>query len=89
MLPVTVQDGFELFIHDIAVHPVHQREGIGRRLIQAALDAATRSGLLAAFVPADNDETDALDFHRTIGGSAQAVRLFLVDTNAAVGSVTS
>lgn len=89
MLPVTVQDGFELFIHDIAVHPVHKREGIGLRLIQAALDAATRSGLLAAFVPADKDETDALDFHRTIDGSAQAVRLFLVDSNAAVGSATS
>lgn len=78
-----------MFIHDIAVHPVHQREGIGLRLIQAALDAATRSGLLAAFLPADNDDTDALDFHRTIDGSAQSVRLFLFDTNAAVGPVTS
>ena len=89
MLPITAQDGFELFIYDIAVHPVHQRKGIGRRLIQAALDAATRSGLLAAFVPADNDDTDALDFYRRIGGSAQAVTLFLFDTNAAVGPVRS
>ena len=89
MLPIIAQDGLELFIYDIAMHPVHQRKGIGRPLIQAALDAATRSGLLAAFVPADNDDTDALDVYRTIGGSAQAVRSFLFDTNAAVGPVTS
>lgn len=69
MLPIIAQDGLELFIYDIAVHPVHQRKGIGRPLIQAALDA--------------------LDFYRTIGGSAQAVRSFLFDTNAAVGPVTS
>ena len=79
VLPVTAQDGHELFIYDIAVQVQHQRRGIGRRLMQAALAEAAEAGLLAAFVPADNDDAHALDFYRAIGGQAQPVTFFNFD----------
>ena len=57
-------------------------------LADAALAAAAQADLLAAFVPADNDDTHALDFYRAIGGQAQPVTLFLFDTDAAPPSAS-
>lgn len=47
--------------------------------MRTALAAAAQAGLLAAFVPADNDDDQALDFYRAIGGQAQAVTFFNFD----------
>lgn len=79
VLPITRQDGKELFIYDIAVQASHQRLGIGTKLMHAVLQAAKESGLSAAFVPADNEDQHALDFYRAIGGQAQPVTFFNFD----------
>jgi aminoglycoside 3-N-acetyltransferase I len=76
VIPITREDGYELFIYDIAVQPSHQRRRIGTKLMHAALAAGKESGLLSAFVPADNEDQHALDFYRALGGEAQAVTFF-------------
>lgn len=79
VIPVTREEGEELFIYDIAVQPSHQRQGIGGKLMTAALLAAKENGLLSAFVPADNDDEHALDFYKAMGGEAQPVTFFNFD----------
>ena len=76
VIPITREDGYELFIYDIAVQPSHQRRSIGTQLMHAAIEAGKESGVLCAFVPADNDDQNALDFYRALGGEAQAVTFF-------------
>ncbi|MBN9004269.1 MAG: GNAT family N-acetyltransferase [Rhizobiales bacterium] len=76
VLPITRENGDELFVYDIAVVVSHQRRGIGRRLMQAAIAAAHDAGLLSTFVPADNEDQHALDFYQGIGGLAQSVTIF-------------
>jgi aminoglycoside 3-N-acetyltransferase I len=76
VIPLTREDGHELFIYDIAVQPSHQRRSIGTQLMHAVVEAGKESGFLCAFVPADNDDQHALDFYRALGGEAQAVTFF-------------
>jgi len=37
--------GIHAFVLDTTVHPAHQRSGIGRRLVERALEIAGRSGV--------------------------------------------
>lgn len=75
-LLMTRVEARELFIYDLAVEPAHQRRGIGGALVAAARSAAADAGISVAFVPADGDDTDAIDFYRAIGGSPAAVMIF-------------
>ena len=75
-LPMTRSETSEVFIYDIAVHVDHQRRGIGMELV-AALRAGTAAvGIHDIFVPADNDDTHALDFYRRLGGEPSSVTFF-------------
>lgn len=76
VLPVPRIQASELLIYDIAVSEARQRQGIGRALLQAALDAARQAGLVATWVPADNADQPALDFYRAVGASAAATTIF-------------
>ena len=84
VVPITREDGYELFIYDIAVQPSHQRLGIGTKLMQAVIEAGKESGFHSLFVPADNEDQHALDFYRAIGGEAQAVTFFNFDCDRVV-----
>ena len=75
-LPMTRSESAEVFIYDLAVVPERQRQGIGRRLVAALRDAAATEGITVAFVPADNDDTHALDFYQAIGGAPAPVTIF-------------
>lgn len=75
-LPMTRSESAEVFIYDLAVVPERQRQGIGRRLVAALRDAAAAEGIAVAFVPADNDDTHALDFYQAIGGTPAPVTIF-------------
>jgi len=75
-LPLTRTESSEVFIYDIAVAVEHQRAGVGRALVAALRTAAARAGMGDLFVPADNDDTHALDFYRRLGGAASAVTFF-------------
>lgn len=75
-LPMTRTETSEVFIYDIAVREDHQRKGIGRLLIAALLEEARAEGIEVLFVPADNEDTHALEFYRALGGVPQAVTIF-------------
>lgn len=75
-LPMTRAEGTELFIYDLAVAPGHQRQGIGRGLVQALRTQAAAAGITVSFVPADNDDDHALEFYRALGGAPAPVTIF-------------
>jgi len=75
-LPLTTAEGAELFIYDIAVLPRWQRRGVGRALISALRVDAANAGIAVAFVPADSEDTHALDFYRALGGTPSPVTIF-------------
>jgi len=76
VIPLTRSETAEMFIYDIAVVPTHQRQGIGRRLVQEVRGFATRRNIATTWVPADNEDDIALDFYRSIGGTPQVVTIF-------------
>lgn len=80
ILPLTRREVSEFFIYDLAVRTDYQRRGIGRELVQALRQAAATIGIYTVFVPADNDDTHALDFYRAIGGEASPVTFFTFET---------
>ena len=75
-LPMTKTEAAELLIYDIAVRRDHQRKGVGRHLVAALCEQASRFGIQDVFVPADNDDVHALDFYRALGGEPSPVTLF-------------
>lgn len=75
-LPMTRTQSSEIFIYDLAVHRDHQRQGVGRRLIAELRAQAAAFGMHELFVPADNEDTHALDFYRALGATAAPVTIF-------------
>lgn len=75
-LPMTRSEDTELFIYDLAVHPDHQRQGVGRALVQALRAEAATRGIRVAFVPADVEDGHALEFYRALGGVEAPVSIF-------------
>jgi aminoglycoside 3-N-acetyltransferase I len=72
-LPMTASESSVVFIYDIAVLPDHQRQGVGRHLLVSLRDAAAAVGIEELFVPADNEDSHALKFYRSLGGAASEV----------------
>ncbi len=75
-LPMTRNRAVELFIYDLAVRSDRQRQGIGRALVSELLALARAAGIETSFVPADDEDTHALDFYRAMGGEESPVTFF-------------
>jgi len=75
-LMMTAFEGAEVFLYDVAVVPDHQGRGIGRRLVDALRREAASQGVSTMFVPADDDDTEALRFYTALGGTPSKVTLF-------------
>ncbi len=75
-LPLTRLEESEIFIYDIAVLPRYQRQGIGRQLVAALRAQASAAGIAVVWVPADNEDTHALDFYQALGGEPAPVTIF-------------
>lgn len=75
-LPMTRTESSELFIYDLAVHASRQRTGIGRALVEHLRREGADAGIHVAFVPADDEDTHALDFYRALGGDPAPVTIF-------------
>lgn len=60
-------DGRRGYLHHLAVAPAHRKQGIGKALVERALDELARRGLTRChgFVYADN--TEGLGFWRRMG----------------------
>ncbi|MFQ4147084.1 GNAT family N-acetyltransferase [Arthrobacter sp. LAPM80] len=66
----------ELFIYDLAVGRENQRQGVGSWLIRELRELAAAVGIRDVFIPADNDDTHALDFYRVQGAVGSPVTHF-------------
>jgi aminoglycoside 3-N-acetyltransferase I len=75
-LMMTAFQGAEVFVYDIAVARDHQRQGIGRRLIAALRHEARSVGISTLFVPADDEDSEALQFYSALGGTPSKVTFF-------------
>jgi ribosomal protein S18 acetylase RimI-like enzyme len=62
----------ELWINEIGVAPTHQRQGIGKTLMQTILDIAKQSGCSEAWVLTERDNMAAMAMY-TSGGGEEAV----------------
>lgn len=67
----------EALLWDLAVHPEHQRQGIGRALVEHVRQWAQAEGHSAAFVLAEGDDAEAIAFYRRLPSAPEAeVRMF-------------
>ena len=85
-LPMSRSESSEVFIYDVAVHPDHQRKGVGRALIESLLKAAAEAGVQTVFVPAEDEDTHAIEFYRAVGGDATRVTFFTWDHRTSIGN---
>jgi aminoglycoside 3-N-acetyltransferase I len=76
VLPMTRDESLELFIYDLAVHEAHQRQGVGRALVETLCRDAAAAGIPVAFVPADVEDDHAVAFYHALGGRAAPVTIF-------------
>ena len=58
----------ELWINEIGVASSHQRQGIGKALMQAILEEAKRSGCNEAWVLTDRANLPAMAMYKSAGG---------------------
>ena len=58
----------ELWINEIGVAPSHQRQGIGKALLQALLEEAKQSGCTEAWVLTDRGNLPAMSMYKSAGG---------------------
>ncbi|MBK6579356.1 MAG: GNAT family N-acetyltransferase [Sandaracinaceae bacterium] len=79
VLPMTRTATSELFIYDLAVRVDHQRRGIGRALVEELHARGLAEGIDTSFVPADEEDTHALDFYRALGAEESPVRFFVFE----------
>ena len=70
----------ELYMYDIAVHPQYQRLGIGKLLIRHMGKICKEKEITSFFVEAEDDDDDAVNFYRGIGGREIKVRHFDFDS---------
>ncbi len=55
------------WIDDVAVSPSHRRQGIGRALVEAAVQRASRRGVTHLFLDTSRSNPDTLEFYRACG----------------------
>jgi len=59
----------ELWINEIGVAPTHQRQGIGKTLLQAMLEDAKQSGCREAWVLTERANLAAMTMYKSAGGA--------------------
>jgi ADP-ribose pyrophosphatase YjhB (NUDIX family)/GNAT superfamily N-acetyltransferase len=61
---VSALTGLRAWIDDIVVDPTHRRQGIGRALVEAAIQHASRRGATHLFIDTSRGNPDAREFYR-------------------------
>jgi aminoglycoside 3-N-acetyltransferase I len=72
-LPLYYKNCTEVYIYDMAVKPQFQRQGLGKKLIEALKDYCRIKNIKLVFVEAHEEDIHAVDFYRSIGGQAEKV----------------
>ena len=82
-LPMTRTESTELLTYDLAIRSDWQRRGVGRAMIARLLEDGAAAGISEMWVPADDEDSHALEFYRRTGGQAQPVTIFTYPTTNA------
>ncbi|WP_375384414.1 GNAT family N-acetyltransferase [uncultured Microbacterium sp.] len=82
VLPLTRTESTELMIYDIAVRADWQRRGVGASLLRRLRLDAAAAGIRELWVPAENEDTHAIEFYRRTGGHPQAVTIYTYSAEA-------
>lgn len=61
----------QLFVNEVGVTPAHQRRGIGRKLVEALLDAARTRGCVFAWLGTATDNTAGQACFASVPGVAK------------------
>ncbi len=64
---VSALTGLRAWIDDLVVDPDHRRQGIGRSLVEAAIQRASRRGVTHLFIDTSRGNPDAREFYRACG----------------------
>lgn len=72
-LPMYYSQQPELFIYDMAVSPAYQRKGVGSSLISTLKQHCRERDIACMFVEAHEEDSHAVEFYRSTGGSAESV----------------
>jgi GNAT superfamily N-acetyltransferase len=74
LLPLMAHGGApSAVLEDVAVHPVMQREGLGRKLVQCAMEVAQEAGCHKLVLSPSLQRPDALAFCERLGFERQGV----------------
>jgi len=73
VLPSYYFESCEVYVYDLAIMKQFQRKGLGRNLMSALKDDCRLLGFKEVFVQADLVDAHALEFYRSIGGTAESV----------------
>jgi ADP-ribose pyrophosphatase YjhB (NUDIX family)/ribosomal protein S18 acetylase RimI-like enzyme len=61
---VSALTGLRAWVDDVVVDPAHRRQGIGRALVEAAIQRASRQGATHLFMDTSRGNPDAREFYR-------------------------
>lgn len=76
-LPMTRSQSAEVLIYDLAVRTDHQRQGIGRQLVEMLWQLTQAEGIQTVMVLADNDDPHAVKFYQALGGEPSSTTFFV------------
>jgi ribosomal protein S18 acetylase RimI-like enzyme len=65
--PALYEDGAEAYLAELYVAPAERGQGIGRAMLQAALEAARERGAVAIDLNTDFDDTEAHALYKSAG----------------------
>lgn len=78
-LPMYYGNETEIFLYDMAIHPDHQRKGIGKQLLAFLKDYCAQNKINTFFVLAHEEDTHALEFYHSTGGQREQVANFIYE----------
>ncbi|WP_347343035.1 GNAT family N-acetyltransferase [Siminovitchia fortis] len=68
--------GSVMYVYDLAVQNIHQRSGIGSRLVSELLVDCRQKGIKELFVQAEEADAHAVQFYQKLGGESFKTRQF-------------
>jgi aminoglycoside 3-N-acetyltransferase I len=68
LLPSVYTANYDVYLYDLAVKPLYQRNGIGRKLLEELKWYGKTRGYGEIFVQAETEDLHAIAFYRATGG---------------------
>jgi aminoglycoside 3-N-acetyltransferase I len=78
-LPLYYENKAEIFLYDMAVHPEHQRKGVGKQLLGFLKAYCAKNKISTFFVLAHEEDVHALKFYKSTGGEREQVANFIYE----------